>query len=132
MKNILKSMLAIAFVATLSSYANAQSLTRLCFQTNLSNVNSCQPVTTANPLPSTATLSGLSALSVTVTNNAVTPVIVSTANGFGGAGGASNVTITNTASIPVIVSNPNGLGGSGNVTVTNIPAVTVNSGTITC
>src|ERR1035437_7810862 len=73
MKNILKSMLAIAFVAMLSGYANAQSLTRLCFQTGTS-VQSCQTVTTANPLPTTATLSA-SALSVTITN---TPNVLET------------------------------------------------------
>src|ERR1019366_5269137 len=108
MKNILTGLLAIALMATLSSYANAQSLTRLCFQTGTSTT-SCQPVTAANPLPSTATISGLSSLGVTVTNTASVPVIVSTANGFGGGGGSTgNVTITNTATVPVIVSNPNG------------------------
>src|ERR1035437_7617481 len=58
MKNILKSMLAIAFVATLSNYASAQSLTRLCFQTGTS-VQSCQTVTSANPFPVTITNSPL-------------------------------------------------------------------------
>src|ERR1039458_8620421 len=108
MKNILKSMLAIAFMATLSGYANAQSLSRLCFQTGTST-QSCQPVTVANPLPTTASL-------------AVTSLNVS---------GPFNVTVTNTAAVPVIVSNPNGLGGSGSVTVTNTVNVSeVNSAAI--
>src|ERR1035437_6554740 len=121
MKNILTGLLAIALMATLSSYANAQSKVKLCFQTNLSNVNSCQDVTAANPLPSTATISGLSSLGVTITNTASVPVIVSTLNGFGGGGSTGNVTITNTAAIPVIVSTANGFGGgvTGNVTVLN-------------
>src|SRR5665647_1172488 len=91
MNNILKSMLAIAFVAMLSSYANAQAPTRLCFQTGTS-VTSCQPVTVANPLPTTATLSGISALSVTVTNTPTVPVIVSNPNGLGGNGAVTQGT----------------------------------------
>ena len=130
MKNILKSLLAIAFVAMLSGYANAQSLTRLCFQTNLSNVNNCQTVTTANPLPTTATLSA-SALSVTVTNNAAVPVIVSSPNGFGGgAGGAVTVTsgtVTEVNSAAILAAAqaaiPAGTNPIGTVTITNTAAV---------
>ena len=121
MKNILSGLLAVALMATLSSYANAQSKVKLCFQTGTS-VQSCQDVTAANPLPTTATLSLAAALNVTVTNNAAVPVIVSSANGFGS--GTGNVTVTNTAAIPVIVSSPNGFGGAGS-------SVTVTSGTIT-
>lgn len=94
MRHILKCSLALAFMAMLSSYASAQSVTKLCFPTGTSG-QSCQYVTTANPLPTTATLSA-SALSVTVTNTATVPVIVSTPNGFGGVTGALNVTVTNT------------------------------------
>src|ERR1019366_992810 len=132
MKNILKSMLAIAFMATLSGYADAQSLSRLCFQTGTST-QSCQPVTEANPSPTTASLAVTSLnvsgpFNVTVTNTAALPVIVSNPNGLGGSG---SVTITNTAAVPVIVSTANGFGGGSgtgpyNVTLTNtvaIPAV---------
>src|ERR1017187_4761342 len=132
MKNILKSMLAIAFMATLSGYANAKSLSRLCFQTGTST-QSCEPVTVANPLPTTASLAVSSLnvtgpFNVTVTNTAALPVIVSNPNGLGGSG---SVTITNTAAVPVIVSTANGFGGGSgtgpyNVTLTNtvaIPAV---------
>src|ERR1017187_5744196 len=128
MKNILKSMLAIAFMATLSGYANAQNLSRLCFQTGTST-QSCQPVTVANPLPTTASLAVTSLnvsgpFNVTVTNTAALPVIVSNPNGLGGSG---SVTITNTAAAPVIVSTANGFGGGSgtgpyNVTLTNTVA----------
>ncbi len=130
MKNILTGLLAIALMATLSSYASAQSLTRLCFQTNLTSVNqSCQNVTAANPLPTTATLSA-SALSVTVTNTAASPAIVSTPNGFGAVtGGPFNVTVTNVANVSEVNSAailsavqaaiPAGTNSIGTVTVTN-------------
>jgi len=65
-------------MATLSSYANAQALTRLCFQTGTS-VQSCQTVTAANPLPTTATLSGTNNISqlgvttITQSNITITP-----------------------------------------------------------
>ena len=74
MKNILKSLLAIAFVAMLSSYANAQTKTKLCFQTGTS-VLSCQDVTAANPLPVTQGGSGSQPITGTTTtvNSTVTP-----------------------------------------------------------
>ena len=52
MKTILKSMLAISLMAMLSSYANAQSKTKICFQTGTS-VQSCQDVLATNPFPVT-------------------------------------------------------------------------------
>src|SRR5450755_2199604 len=53
MKTVFRIGLAIALMAMLSCTAKAQSLTRLCFQTGTS-VQSCQTVTAANPLPTSA------------------------------------------------------------------------------
>jgi len=128
MRNLLRSLLTFAFMAMLIGYSSAQTRTKLCFQTGTS-VQSCQDVTTANPLPTTATLSA-TALSVTVTNTATVPVIVSTPNGFGaGSGFTGNVTVTNTANVSEVNSAailnaitgaiPAGTNQIGSVTVLN-------------
>lgn len=129
MKRILLLILAALWMAAPSG-AFAQSVTRLCFPTNLTasgGRTSCQVVDANNPLPSSATISLGSSINVTPNNLASAPLFVTNPNGFGGGTTSGSVfsTITNTTSGPVFVSSPNGFGGgtvSGgpfNVTITN-------------
>lgn len=79
--------------------SHAQSLVKICFPTNLTasgGKQSCQEVTSSNPLPSSASISLGSGLNVTVTNTVGSPAVVTCAN-CSSASVAGTLTVQNLA-----------------------------------
>lgn len=120
MKRIALLVLAALWLAG-PSPTFAQTPVKICFPTAVgsSGKTSCQEVTATNPLPSTATISGISALQVTVTNSSSNPAVVTCINCSTAtfSGSALQVTVTNTAANPVIVS---GVGTAAGATIAGV------------
>lgn len=121
--------LALLILAVLwfMPHANAQSLTKICFPTNLTASGgrvSCQDVTANNPLPITGVNINVGSLTISGSNT----VALNSSNSSIGF-----VTMINSAAAPALVSLINNIGVNGPVTVSlvNIPGA---SGpvTVTC